>query len=97
MSMLTALTDPQLRPFGSVPKSRYESGNTRPTRPVGYIDVPTGAAIFPKEISFTPRKWAEARYNIVRWTVMPRGGHFAALEEPDLLLDDIRAFFRELR
>ena len=75
----------------------YESGNTPPTRPAGYIDVPTGAAIFPKEILFTPRKWAEARYNIVRWTVMPRGGHFAALEEPDLLVDDIRAFFSGLR
>ncbi|MCH7992542.1 MAG: epoxide hydrolase [Gemmatimonadetes bacterium] len=75
----------------------YESGNTRPTRPVGYIEVPTGVAIFPKEILFSPRKWAEARYNIVRWTMMPRGGHFAALEEPELLLDDIRAFFRDLR
>ena len=74
----------------------YESRNTPATRPVGYINVPTGAAIFPKEISFAPRRWAEARYNIVRWTLMPRGGHFAALEEPELLLDDIRAFFREL-
>ncbi len=75
----------------------YESGNTPSTRRVGYIDVPTGAAIFPKEISFTPRRWAEARYNIVRWTLMPRGGHFAALEEPELLVDDIRAFFKGLR
>jgi len=75
----------------------YESGNTPPTRRVGYIDVPTGVAVFPKEISFTPRRWAEARYNVVRWTLMPRGGHFAALEEPELLVDDIRAFFRELR
>ena len=75
----------------------YESGNTPATRPVGYVDVPTGAAIFPKEIIFTPRRWAEANYNIVRWTVMPRGGHFAALEEPELLVDDIRAFFSELR
>jgi pimeloyl-ACP methyl ester carboxylesterase len=75
----------------------YESGHTPPTRPMGYIDVPTGAAIFPKEITFVPRKWAEAQYNIVRWTVMPRGGHFAALEEPELLVDDIRAFFRGLR
>ena len=75
----------------------YESRNTPSTRRVGYIDVPTGAAVFPKEISFTPRKWAEARYNIVRWTLMPRGGHFAALEEPELLVDDIRAFFRGLR
>ena len=75
----------------------YESSNTPATRPVGYIDVPTGAAIFPKEKFFTPRVWAEARYNIVRWTLMPRGGHFAALEEPELLVDDIRAFFRGLR
>jgi microsomal epoxide hydrolase len=75
----------------------YESGNTPPTRPVGYIDVPTAAAVFPKEINFTPRRWAEARYNIVRWTLMPRGGHFAALEEPELLVDDIRAFFGGLR
>ena len=75
----------------------YESGNTPPTRRVGFIDVPTGAAMFPKEISFTPRAWAAARYNIVHWTVMPRGGHFAALEEPELLVDDVRAFFRGLR
>ncbi len=75
----------------------YESGNTPPTRRVGYITVPTAAAMFPKEISFTPRAWAEARYNIVRWTLMPRGGHFAALEEPELLVDDVRAFFRGLR
>ena len=75
----------------------YESRNTPPTRPVEYVDVPTGVAVFPKEIIFTPRRWAEAQYNIVRWTVMPRGGHFAALEEPELLVDDIRAFFRGLR
>lgn len=75
----------------------YESRHAPTTRPVLFVDVPTGAAIFPEEIYFTPRRWAEARYNIVRWTVMPRGGHFAALEEPDLLVDDVRAFFRELR
>jgi len=75
----------------------YESGNTRPTRAVGFIDVPTGVAVFPKEISFTPRAWAEASYNIVHWTRMPRGGHFAALEEPELLIDDVRTFFRGLR
>ena len=76
----------------------YESRHAQTTRPpVLFVEVPTGAAIFPKEIYFTPRRWAEARYNIVRWTVMPRGGHFAALEEPELLVDDVRAFFRELR
>jgi pimeloyl-ACP methyl ester carboxylesterase len=75
----------------------YESRHTPATRPVRYVEVPTGVAVFPKEIYFTPRRWAEARYNVVRWTMMPRGGHFAALEEPDLLLDDVRAFFRDLR
>jgi microsomal epoxide hydrolase len=75
----------------------YESGNTPATRPVAYVDVPTGVAIFPKEILFTPRQWAEASFNIVRWTVMPRGGHFAALEEPDLFVKDIRSFFGDLR
>ena len=75
----------------------YENRNTRPTKPMAYIDVPTGAAIFPAELFVTPRSWAENSYNIVSWTVMPRGGHFAAMEEPDLLMDDVRGFFRELR
>jgi microsomal epoxide hydrolase len=61
------------------------------------IEVPTGAAIFPKETVKAPRPWAEAAWNIKRWTVMPKGGHFAALEVPDLLVDDVRAFFRDLR
>jgi TRAP-type C4-dicarboxylate transport system permease small subunit len=61
------------------------------------IEVPTAAALFPNEIALPPRKWAEARYNIVRWTEMPRGGHFAALEQPALLIEDIRAFARTLR
>jgi microsomal epoxide hydrolase len=75
----------------------YESRHTPSARPVRYVEVPTGVAVFPKEIYFTPRRWAEARYNVVRWTMMPRGGHFAALEEPELLLEDVRAFFRDLR
>ena len=74
----------------------YESRHTPVSRPVQYVEVPTAGAIFPKEIIFTPRAWAEARYNIVRWTVMPRGGHFAALEEPELLVNDLRAFFRDI-
>lgn len=57
----------------------------------------TAVASFPGEIIRPPRKWAERVYNIRRWTEMPRGGHFAAMEEPGLLLEDIRAFFRELR
>jgi microsomal epoxide hydrolase len=61
------------------------------------IEVPTACADFPKEVIWSPRKWLEARYNITRWTEMPRGGHFAAFEQPQLLADDLRAFFRDLR
>ena len=61
------------------------------------IRVPTGVAVFPKELSHPPREWAERSHDIQSWTQMPHGGHFAALEEPDLLVEDIRAFFRALR
>lgn len=61
------------------------------------LDVPTGIAIFPKDIVPAPRAYAERLYNVQRWTEMPRGGHFAALEEPELFVEDLRAFFRPLR
>jgi microsomal epoxide hydrolase len=61
------------------------------------VTVPTAYAAFPREILHPPRSLAERVYNIRRWTTMPAGGHFAALEEPELLAADIRAFFRELR
>ena len=44
-----------------------------------------------------PRKWAEASYNITHWTEMPRGGHFAAMEQPELFVNDLRLFFDGLR
>ena len=75
----------------------YESGRGQGDLLQGYIDVPTAAALFPKEIYLPPRKWAEARYNIVQWTEMPRGGHFAALEEPQLYIEDVRKFFGSVR
>ena len=61
------------------------------------IEVPCGIAVFPAEISVPPREWAERSYNVQQWTVMPAGGHFAALEEPDRLVEDVRNFFRPLR
>jgi microsomal epoxide hydrolase len=61
------------------------------------VRVPTGVAAFPKEIIKAPRSWLEARFDLRRYTEMPRGGHFAAVEQPALLLEDVRAFFRELR
>ncbi|MEX0712325.1 MAG: epoxide hydrolase [Pirellulales bacterium] len=60
---------------------------------------PIGFALFPKEINVPPRAWVERSVgaSLVHWTEMPRGGHFAALEQPGLLTDDIRKFFRPLR
>lgn len=59
----------------------------------GRVEVPVGYAAFPHEIFRPPRSWAEPHYAIARWTEMPRGGHFAALEAPELLIEDVRAFF----
>ena len=62
------------------------------------VEVPTAAALFPKELlSWPPRSYVERVYNVTRWSEMPRGGHFAALEQPELLIEDIRAFARSLR
>jgi microsomal epoxide hydrolase len=61
------------------------------------IETPTGCAIFPKELYRAPRAWAERAFNVQQWTRMPRGGHFAALEEPGLLVEDVRSFFRKQR
>ena len=62
------------------------------------VEVPTAAALFPAELlAWPPRSYVERLYNITHWSEMPRGGHFAALEEPELLIDDIRAFARTLR
>ena len=62
------------------------------------VDVPTGYVQFPKEILAPPRSVAERMYtDIRRWTVMSKGGHFAALEQPELLVREVREFFRPLR
>jgi microsomal epoxide hydrolase len=62
------------------------------------VELPTGYARFPADLSPPPpRAWVERAFNVRRFTDMPRGGHFAALEEPDLLVEDIREFFRPLR
>ena len=61
------------------------------------IEVPTGYVEFPKEIYKPPRSVAERAYNIQRWTVKERGGHFAAMEQPHVLAEEIRAFFRQFR
>jgi len=60
------------------------------------VRTPTGIARFAKEAPFPPRSWVERGYDVVRWTEFARGGHFAAMEEPELLARDIRAYFREM-
>jgi len=67
------------------------------TRRVERVSVPTALALFPADLSHPPRSWAERTYNLTRYTRMPRGGHFAAHEEPELLARDITEFFREHR
>ena len=60
------------------------------------IDVPTGYAVFPKEVTHLPRKLIEANTRLRRWTLMPRGGHFAPSEQPQLVIQELREFFRGL-
>jgi microsomal epoxide hydrolase len=75
-----------------------ESRRTGRFGPVAqYVEVPTAAAVFPAEILRSPKSYAAESFNLRRYTRFDRGGHFAALEEPDLLIDDIRTFFREVR
>ena len=61
--------------------------------------APLGFALFPKEINVPPRAWVERNLGsqLIHWTEMPRGGHFAAMETPDLLMEDVRAFFQKVR
>jgi epoxide hydrolase len=61
------------------------------------VDLPTGIAAFPKEVIRAPRSWCEPNYNITHWTQMPRGGHFAAFEQPQLFVEDVRKFFATVR
>jgi pimeloyl-ACP methyl ester carboxylesterase len=84
--------------IGSSAKLYYET-NRKPwnLKQGERIEVPCGIASFPGENTVPLREWAERSYNIQHWTDMPSGGHFAALEEPVNLVEDIRKFFRPLR
>jgi microsomal epoxide hydrolase len=64
---------------------------------LGSDQVPAAFAMFPKDLSHPPREWAERFFNVQRWTLFEKGGHFAALEQPEALARDIREFFRSLR
>ena len=76
----------------------YEMVHAGKFPPQGFrVNVPVGCAIFPKELFRPPRSWVEKLYHVARWTRFPAGGHFAAMEEPAALVDDVRAFFRAVR
>jgi pimeloyl-ACP methyl ester carboxylesterase len=64
--------------------------------PLQRLETPVGYADFPREVAVPPFRWVTQTYNVVQRTEMPKGGHFAALEQPDLLLDDMRKFFAKL-
>lgn len=74
----------------------YEYGRNGVPR-VRRVEVPTAVAVFPADLTQPPRSWAERTYTVARYTRMPRGGHFAAHEQPDLLAADITEFYRGLR
>jgi len=57
------------------------------------VSQPVGIAIFPREVMRPPRRWVQHFYNVKRWSEMPSGGHFAALEEPMEFVEELRAFF----
>ncbi len=69
----------------------------RAALPQAQVDVPTAVANYPGEIGRVPRRWVEHRFRVTHWVDQPRGGHFAAMEVPDLFVDDLRSFFRTVR
>jgi microsomal epoxide hydrolase len=82
---------------GSSARLYYETARARAWSPTARSTVPTGVAVFPREIMPPIRRFAEQSDTIVHWTEFGRGGHFAAMEVPDLLVGDVREFFRPLR
>jgi pimeloyl-ACP methyl ester carboxylesterase len=87
------------RSFTSSARLYWETMHSGVLRePLAPVDVPTGVARYPKEeILRFPRSWVERRYRVTRWVDMPRGGHFAAMEQPELFADDVVAFFATVR
>lgn len=81
---------PSFRPY-------VESVDVTSPALLGEVRVPTGVALFPADQPLPPRRFAERHYAVTRWTELPRGGHFAALEAPELVAEEIRACFRPYR
>jgi epoxide hydrolase len=85
------------RTAGSSARLYYEAARAGGWGPPAVSSAPTGVAVFPAEIAAPVRRLAELSNHIVHWTEFDRGGHFAAMEEPDLLVGDVREFFRAFR
>jgi pimeloyl-ACP methyl ester carboxylesterase len=83
------------RTAGSSAQLYYEGAHSGLWGPPAPSTTPTGVAVFPQDVAL--RGIADRSYNIVHWSEFARGGHFAAMEAPDLLVGDIRAFFRRFR
>ena len=75
----------------------YENSKTPVAKPIEYIDVPTGVALYPAEIFITPRSWVAAAYDLRHYSLMEKGGHFATLEQTESYLNELNTFFRLLR
>ncbi len=75
----------------------YENSKTPVVKPIAYIDVPTGVAVYPAEIYITPKSWVAASYDLRHYALMEEGGHFAALEQPESYVKELTTFFRLLR
>jgi pimeloyl-ACP methyl ester carboxylesterase len=85
------------RTAGSSARLYYEAVRAGSGGPPAVSTVPTGVAVFPAEIAAPVRWVAEQSNHIVHWSEFDRGGHFAAMEEPGLLVEDVREFFRAFR
>jgi pimeloyl-ACP methyl ester carboxylesterase len=75
----------------------YVEGRQRPISLTERVAPPLGVAVFPAELPMPPRSWVERCFDVQHWNTLPSGGHFAALEQPALLAEEIRTFFRPRR
>lgn len=86
------------RSIGSANRFYYENRAHPLTLSRGErIEVPTGLSVFPADISLPPQEWAERSFQLEHYRTMPRGGHFNAMEEPELLVEEVRSMFRAAR
>lgn len=86
--------------YGSSARFYYESAHhpwqpSHGRRPV--VEAPAGVVLFANDIIGMPRRWAERYFDLRRWTTVPHGGHFGAVEEPEIMVRELREFFRPLR